>query len=91
LFFDIDKWTGIGYNRIKESDIMSTREKIKRDIDIMPDYIIQMFDYFWETLRKQEEERDEESFLKAIEDCETGNVYGPYYSVKDAMKAMLEE
>jgi hypothetical protein len=69
---------------------MSTREMLKRDIDIMPDYIVQMFGVFWDTMRKHDEELDEASFLQAIEDVETGNVYGPYYSVDEAMKAMLE-
>jgi hypothetical protein len=91
FFFGIDKFAGLGYNRGKESDFMSTREMLKRDIDIMPDYIVQMIGLFWDTMRKHDEERDEASFLQAIEDSRNGKLYGPFKTGAEAIASMLED
>jgi hypothetical protein len=70
---------------------MSTREMIKNDIDVMPDYIINAINGILIAFKKREEELEEESFWQAIEDSETGNVFGPFNTPEEAIASMLEE
>jgi hypothetical protein len=70
---------------------MSTRERLMNDINIMPDELINLFEGFWEIMKKREEERDEESFLQAIEDSRNGNLYGPFTTGAEAIASMLED
>jgi hypothetical protein len=71
---------------------MSTREIIKNDIDIMPDYVINAINGILIAFKTREAELEEEkSFWQAVEDSENGNVFGPFDTPAEAIASMLEE
>jgi hypothetical protein len=92
--FFIDKLYRIGYNSIKERDHMSTRERILYKLDKFPESTLDELDriitVYYDSISGSDD-FDEQSFLQAIEDCENDNLYGPYDTVEEAMKAMLDE
>jgi hypothetical protein len=72
-----------------DGDYMSNRERLLQDINVMPDDLINLFEGFWEIMKKREAEYDEASFAQAIEDSRNGKLYGSFTNGADAIKAML--
>jgi hypothetical protein len=70
---------------------MSTRERVKIDIDTVPDDIVTVIEGILLAFKKREEELDRLSLIEAIEDSRNGNVFGPFDTVEDAMTSMLED
>jgi hypothetical protein len=70
---------------------MSVREKVKRDIDSVPDDIVNVIEGILMAFKKREEKLDELSLMQAIEDSRNGNVFGPFDTVDEAIASMLEE
>jgi hypothetical protein len=70
---------------------MSTREMIKRDIDIMPDDIVNVIEGILLAFKKREERFEELSLIQAIEDSRSGNVFGPFDTADEAIDSMLED
>jgi hypothetical protein len=70
---------------------MSTREKLKLDIDTVPDDIVNVIEGIIIAFKKREVELDEYSLIQAIEDSRNGNVFGPFDTVEEAMASMLED
>jgi hypothetical protein len=70
---------------------MSVREKLKLDIDTVPDDIVNVIEGIIIAFKKRETELEEYSLIQAIEDSRNGNVFGPFDTVEEAMASMLED
>jgi hypothetical protein len=74
--------------------IMSTRERIMYKIDKFPENSLDELDRIITVYLDKvsaEDDFDEQGFWQAIEDCENDNLYGPYDTVEEAMKAMSDD
>jgi hypothetical protein len=74
-----------------EGNVMSAREKMKKDIDIMSD---ESFDYLfaiWEDHKAREEAEDEESFWQAVHDVENNENLVSFDSFEDMVRDALED
>jgi hypothetical protein len=77
---------------ILEGNVMSKRETIVKDIDIMPEELVDKFFAMWIDEKAIEEEQYARDVLQAMDDVRHNrNISGPYKNAAELIRDCMED